>query len=170
MRKRHVLDLVAAELGTDNASEKFLELNFTLVELHAEPQSLRVPNEPNEESSMLRITTLLCVTTLAVTLGLASPATAADTGPGSYYNSGGYGGFGTSGNNRNYRSGGYAPINRNRVYSAVQNPRFDNYSGDGGFYRDRNNRGSRGLNTVPHNRNSHEPRTRYFVHGSNMAY
>lgn len=119
---------------------------------------------------MLRITTVLCVTTVALSLALANPATAADTGPGSYYNSGGYGGFGNSGNNGNYRNGGYAPVYRNRVYSAVPNSRFDSYSRDGGFYRDRSNRRTRGLNTVPHTRNSHEPRTRYFVHGSNMAY
>lgn len=119
---------------------------------------------------MLRITTVLCATTFAVTFSLLSYAAAADTGPGSYYNSSGYGGFGNSSNNGNYRSGGYAPVNRNRVYGAVQNPRFDNYRGDGGFYRSGNDRGARGLNAVPHNRNSHESRTRYFVHGSNMSY
>lgn len=119
---------------------------------------------------MSRITTFLCVSMMAAAVGLASPATAADTGPGSYYNSNGYGGFGNSGNAGNYRSGGYAPVYRNRTYRAVDNSGYGNYRGDGGFYRGRSNRQSRGLNTVPHYRNSHEPRERYFIHGSNMAY
>lgn len=140
-------------------------LNFTVAET-----ADRVQNGPHEEISMLRITTVLCVTTMALTLGLTSPVGAADTGPGSYYNNNGYGGFRDSGNAGVYRSGRYAPVYRNRVYSAVPSPRFDDYYGDGGFYRNRSNNRSRGLNTVPHNRNNHEPRVRYFIHGANMAY
>lgn len=104
---------------------------------------------------------------MAMSVGLASSAAAADTGPGSYYNRSGYGGFGNNGNTGNYRSGGYAPVYRNRVYRAVDYPRYGN---DGGFYRSRSSRQSRGLNTVPHYRNSHEPRVRHFIHGADMAY